>query len=70
MRLLMKGGGCKSRKHQREPYAPEMGSIDTVQQEYRKTKVVAKQDDRKRLNLKRPREAHEDRENSERQCCP
>ena len=40
-----------------------------MQQENRKTIVGAKRRRSKRLNLKRPREAHEDRANSERQYC-
>ena len=66
----MKGGGCKSRKHQRESSAAETGSNINIQQENRKTKVAVKRRRSKRLNRKRPREAHENRANTERQYCP
>lgn len=70
MRLLMKGGGCKSKRHRQEPFAKGRGSISTVQPENNKSGVVASQRRSRRLNLKRPREAREYCMKSKKESCP
>ena len=77
MPLLMKGGGFWSKKHPLEPSCsgrgqdgcPQRGPIKTVQPKVEKSNTAARRRQSSRLNLKRPRDKHEDSISQAMQCC-
>ena len=69
IRLLMKGGGSKSKRNRQEHSTLERGSSRIVKPENSKG-IIARERRSERLNIKRPRVAQEDSTNSKMQYCP